>query len=88
MNLALFSSWSISGKSATTQTPAHPYNQSKMIGKSTTAFMQVSSYDIDALREAFLEGRLYIQQTTEEKSETSIREKGIHDILQYVSRID
>lgn len=59
-----------------------------MIGKSTIEFMPVSSFDIDALKEAFLEGRLYIQQTTEEKSETSIREEGIHAILQYVSHID
>lgn len=59
-----------------------------MIGKSTTAFIQVSSFDIDALKEAFLEGRLYIQQTTEEKSETSIREEGIRSILQYVSHIN
>ena len=59
-----------------------------MIGKSTTAFMQVSSFDIYALKEAFLEGRLYIKQTTEEKSETAIREECIRSILQYVSHID
>ena len=59
-----------------------------MIGKSTTAFIPVSSFDIHALKQAFQEGRLYIQQTTEEKTETTIREEGIRSILQYVSHID
>lgn len=59
-----------------------------MIGKSTTEFIPVSSFDIHTLKEAFLEGRLYIKQTTEEKTETNIREEGIHSILQYVSHID
>ena len=59
-----------------------------MIGKSTTEFIPVSSFDVHTLKEAFLEGRLYIKQTTEEKTETNIREEGIHSILQYVSHID
>ena len=59
-----------------------------MIGQSTTEFIPVSSFDIHTLKEAFLEGRLYIKQTTEEKTETNIREEGIHSILQYVSHID
>lgn len=59
-----------------------------MIGKSTTEFIPVSSFDIHALKQAFQEGRLYIKQTTEEKTETTIREEGIHSILQYVSHID
>ncbi len=59
-----------------------------MIGKSTTEFIPVSSFDIHALKEAFQEGRLYIKQTTVIKSETTIREEGICSILQYVSHID
>ena len=59
-----------------------------MIGKSTTEFIPVSSFDIHTLKEAFLEGRLYIKQTTEEKTETNIREEGICSILHYVSPID
>ena len=59
-----------------------------MIGKSTTEFIPVSSFDIHALKQAFQEGRLYIKQTTEEKTETTIREEGIRSILQYVSHID
>ena len=59
-----------------------------MIGKSTTEFIPVSSFDIHALKQAFQEGRLYIKQTTEEKTETTIREESIRSILQYVSHID
>lgn len=59
-----------------------------MIGKSTTEFIPVSSFDIHALRQAFQEGRLYIRPKAEEKSEETIREEGIHSILQYVSHID
>lgn len=59
-----------------------------MIGKSTTEFIPVSSFDIHALKQAFQEGRLYIKQTTEEKTETTIREEGIRSILQYVSHIN
>ena len=46
----------------------------------------VEDFDIDLLKEAFLQGRLYIQH--EEKKQDSIREEGIQAILQYVSRID
>ena len=59
-----------------------------MIGKSTTEFIPVSSFDIHALKQAFQEGRLYICPKAEEKSEETIREEGIHSILQYVSHID
>jgi hypothetical protein len=59
-----------------------------MIGKSTTEFIPVSSFDIHALKQAFLEGRLYIRLKAVEKSEETIREEGIHSILQYVSHID
>ena len=59
-----------------------------MIGKSTTEFIPVSSFDIHTLKEAFLEGRLYIKQTTEEKTVRTNREEGIQAILQYVSHID
>ena len=59
-----------------------------MIGKSTTGFIPVSSFDIHALKQAFQEGRLYIRPNAEEKSEETIREEGIHSILQYVSHID
>jgi hypothetical protein len=44
----------------------------------------VEDFNIDTLKQAFLEGRLYIQSTTPETS----REEGIRAILQYVSRID
>ena len=46
----------------------------------------VEDFNIDTLREAFRQKRLYIQ--TETKSAKSIREEGIQAILQYVSRID
>ena len=59
-----------------------------MLKKSTTEFMPVSSFDIQTLKEAFQEGRLYIRPKAEEKSEETIREEGIHSILQYVSHID
>ena len=59
-----------------------------MIGKSTTEFIPVSSFDIHALKQAFQEGRLYILPKAEEKTETTIREEGIRSILQYVSHID
>ena len=59
-----------------------------MIGKSTTEFIPVSSFDFYALKQAFLEGRLYIRPKAVEKSEETIREEGIHSILQYVSHID
>ena len=47
-------------------------------------FYRVEDFNIDTLKQAFLEGRLYIQSTTPETS----REEGIRAILQYVSRID
>ena len=59
-----------------------------MIGKSTTGFIPVSSFDIHALKQTFQEGRLYIRPKAEKKSEETIREEGIHSILQYVSHID
>ena len=46
--------------------------------------VRVEDFNIDKLRDAFVEGRLYIQSTTAEKS----REAGIQAILRYVSRID
>lgn len=54
--------------------------------KNTPKIVLVKDFDIDLLREAFLQRRLYIQ--TKEKPEKNIREKGICAILQYVSRID
>lgn len=59
-----------------------------MIGKSTTEFIPVSSFDIHSLKQAFQDGRLYIRPKAVEKSEETIREEGIHSILQYVSHID
>ena len=47
-------------------------------------FYRVEDFNIDTLKQAFLEGRLYIQSTTPETS----REEGFRAILQYVSRID
>lgn len=52
--------------------------------KIVNKMVQVEDFNIDKLKEAFMEGRLYIQTTTPEKS----REAGIQAILQYVSRID
>ena len=46
--------------------------------------VQVEDFNIDNLKKAFLEGRLYIQSLPPEKS----REAGIQAILRYVSRID
>jgi hypothetical protein len=54
--------------------------------KNTPKIVPVEDFDIDLLREAFLQGRLYIQ--TKEKPEEYIREEGIRSILQYVARID
>ena len=53
--------------------------------KDTREMVPVEDFDIDTLREAFLQRRLYIQKV--EKSEASIREEGIQAILQYVARI-
>ncbi len=45
----------------------------------------VVDFDIDTLRKAFLEGRLYILQPA---TPSDIREESIRKILHYVSRID
>lgn len=47
-------------------------------------FYQLKEFHFDTLKQAFQEGRLYIQQTVSEES----REEGIQAILQYVARID
>lgn len=47
-----------------------------------------NEFDMQELLLLAKEGRLYIKQTTEEKSEETIREEGIRTILQYVSHID
>ena len=46
---------------------------------------QVEDFNIDTLRKAFLEGRLYIHQAA---TSENTREESIQAILQYVSRID
>lgn len=53
--------------------------------RQTNELVLVEDFDINTLREAFLQRRLYIQ--TEETPESDIREEGIQAILQYVSRI-
>lgn len=53
--------------------------------KDTREMVPVEDFDIDTLKEAFLQRRLYIQKV--EKSEASVREEGIQAILQYVARI-
>ena len=53
--------------------------------KTKNTMVLVEDFNIDTLREAFRQGRLYIR--TEAKSATSIREEGIQAILRYVSRI-
>ncbi|MBQ3609062.1 MAG: hypothetical protein IJA03_03355 [Bacteroidaceae bacterium] len=45
-------------------------------------------FDVQMLWQLVCEGRLYIQPKAEQKSEQTIREEGIHAILQYVSHID
>lgn len=45
-------------------------------------------FDVQMLWLLVCDGRLYIKQTTEQKSEQTTREEGIHAILQYVSHID
>ena len=54
--------------------------------KTKNTMVLVEDFNIDTLREAFRQKRLYIQ--TETKSAKSIREEGIQAILQYVSRIE
>lgn len=45
-------------------------------------------FDVQMLWQLVCEGRLYILPKEEQKSETTIREEGIHAILQYVSHIE
>lgn len=59
-----------------------------MLKKSITVFIPVSSFDVHTLKKVFQEGRLYIKEKTEAKTEITIREEGIRSILQYVSHID
>lgn len=54
--------------------------------KQNLNFEQVKSFDLLALQKAFEEGRLFIQP--EAPSAEAVREEGIRQILQYVSRID
>lgn len=54
--------------------------------KQTEQMVPVEDFNIDTLREAFLQGRLYVQTTT--VSETYTREKSIQAIMHYVSHID
>lgn len=54
--------------------------------KKNPSFQQVESFDLNFLRQAFAEGRLFI--TPREESAQELRERGIHSILNYVSRID
>ena len=48
--------------------------------------VQVEDFNIDTLREAFLQGRLYIQTVTTFQKDH--QEENIQAILQYVARID
>ena len=45
-------------------------------------------FDINILRQAALEGRLFISQATDSQTIQSQRNEGINQILTYVSRID
>lgn len=56
------------------------------IDSKNQTFHRVENFDIEALRKAFAEGRLYVQPRQENPDE--LRERGIHSILEYVSRID
>lgn len=56
------------------------------IDSKNQTFNRVENFDIEALRQAFNEGRLYVQPRQENPEE--LRERGIHSILEYVSRID
>lgn len=53
---------------------------------SKTSFKKVETFDLNRLFQAFNEGRLFI--IPHEESVEELREKGIHSILEYVSRID
>lgn len=55
-------------------------------GKQNSNFVLVEDFDLQAIRQAFREGRLYFQPAT--KAAEQVREEGISQILQYVSRID
>lgn len=57
-----------------------------MSKKQNSNFVLVEDFDLIALKKAFDEGRLYIQPST--PSPEAVREEGIRQILQYVSRID
>lgn len=48
--------------------------------------VHVTDYNSEVLQEAIAEGRLYIEP--KETSEATLREEGISQILEYVSRID
>lgn len=50
------------------------------------SFNRVEDFDVEVLRKAFNEGRLFIKP--QQKSEAEIREEGIKTILQYVKSID
>lgn len=54
--------------------------------KQNLSFQQVESFDLNLLRQAFDEGRLFT--TPREESTEALREKGIRTILDYVSHID
>lgn len=53
--------------------------------KQKNEWVPVEDFNIDTLRKAFLEGRLYIHQAA---TSENTREESIQAILQYVSRID
>lgn len=48
----------------------------------------IDDFDINILRQAALEGRLFISQEEDARSAESQRKEGIRQILTYVSRID
>ena len=54
--------------------------------KQQVSYQQVEIFDLDTIRQAFEEGRLFI--APREESAEALREKGIRTILDYVSRID
>lgn len=54
--------------------------------KQNLSFQQVEAFDLNLLRQAFDEGRLFI--VPRQESAQDLREKGIRTILDYVSRID
>lgn len=49
-------------------------------------FQRVEAFDLNLIKKAFEEGRLFI--VPRQESTQDLREKGIHSILDYVSRID